>query len=258
MSRMKRNSLLLVILLILMLGVVETAAAKKKKKQGPGEGLTEDELYQLAVQKLEKKKTKAARELLKDYQLRYPQGKYSIETKLGLADSYFMEKSIESKAEGLAEYRSFLTFYPRHPLACKAQFHVAQYYYHEMARPQRDQTNTRKAVEELQKLLESYPECEYATRGKELLQKARDRLSDSDFIVGTYYFRLKCYAAAAGRFEHLLKENPEYGGREEVYQHLCRAYRKLGEKEKAGYILEKLRADYPRSKYLRRLDKSAS
>jgi outer membrane protein assembly factor BamD len=252
---MKKNSVLIVFLLIIFLGVVGTAEAKKKKL-GPGEGLTEDDLYRLAMQRLEKKRSKAARELLKDYQLRYPQGKYAIETKLGLADSYFMENSIESKAEGLAEYRSFLTFYPRHPLACKAQFHVALYYYRDMAKPQRDQTNTRKAVDEFQKLVEGYPDCEYAVQGKEYLQKARNRLSETDLIVGSYYFRLKCYAAAVGRFEYLLKENPEYAGREEVYYYLCRAYRKLNEKEKAGYILEKLRADFPRSKNLHRLEKS--
>jgi outer membrane protein assembly factor BamD len=224
----------------------------KKHKKSYADNLTEDELYDRAMQRFEKKKWEKARDILKEYQLRFPSGKYLAESKIAIADTYFMERKAENKAEALAEYRSFMTFYPRHPLACKAQFRIASYYFKEMARAQRDQTNTKKAVEELEKLVRDYTGCEHSAEAEAMLRKAKDRLSEADYRVGLFYFKTKAYSSALNRFEYILKHNPAYGDKEELYTRAIECCKKIKDDEKAKTFLEKLREEYPKSRYVAR------
>ena len=53
------------------------------------------------------------------------------------------------------------------------------------------------------------------------LREARDRLSDSSFIVGRFYYRNKYYSGAIDRFRAILDDDPGYTRRDVVYYHLA-------------------------------------
>ena len=75
---------------------------------------------------------------------------------------------------------------------------------------------------------------------KAKLREARDRLSESDYLVGYFYFRQRWYPGAIDRFKALLKDDPEYTGRDAVFFHLAES---LVEDEAGGRGASLFRAD---------------
>ena len=62
---------------------------------------------------------------------------------------------------------------------------------------------------------------------KAKLRETRDRLSKSDYEVGYFYFRIRWYPGAIDRFKALLKDDPEFTGRDEVYFYLGESLMKV-------------------------------
>src|SRR5439155_12534087 len=85
-------------------------------------------------------------------------------------------------------------------------------------------------------------------RGK--LREAKDRLSESDYLVGFFYYRQRWYVGAIDRFKDLLKSDPEYTGRDAVYFYLAESLVKTKLQAEALPYLEKLVQEYERSQYL--------
>ena len=59
--------------------------------------------------------------------------------------------------------------------------------------PERDQTETREAIKELTTFVENYPRSELLAEGQARLREARDRLSQSEYRVGYFYWRSRWY-----------------------------------------------------------------
>jgi len=59
------------------------------------------------------------------------------------------------------------------------------------------------------------------------LREARDRLSTSELEVGRFYYRIRWYPGAIDRLSILLKEDPQFSGRDEAYFLLGEAFIKL-------------------------------
>ena len=75
--------------------------------------------------------------------------------------------------------------------------------------PERDQTNTREAIRELNVFLERYGRnSELAQEARDKLRQARDRLSESEYRVGFFYYRNRWYPGAIERFVAVLKNEP--------------------------------------------------
>ena len=85
------------------------------------------------------------------------------------------------------EFREFLTFYPTHQRADYAQYKLGMAHFHQMRGPQRDQTETREAIKELERLRRRATPNSAAliAGGQKQLREAQDRLSDRDYRVGS-------------------------------------------------------------------------
>ena len=79
-----------------------------------------------------------------------------------------------------------------------------------MRAPQRDQTETRDAIKELETFVARYPNSSLMPEAKAKLREARDRLSEADYLVGFFYYRQRWYPGAIDRFKSVLKEDPEF------------------------------------------------
>jgi hypothetical protein len=90
--------------------------------------------------------------------------------------------------------------------------------------------------------------------GKARLRDARDRLSQSDYEVGYFYYRQRWYPGAVDRFKTLLKQDPEYTNRDAVYfylgEALVRGNQKPEGKAEALPYYEKLIEEFGQSEYL--------
>lgn len=238
--------------LILAVAALSLAAACAGRDNSVPTGISEPDrfLYERGTESLTEKRWFTAREYFRRILDGYPQSQYREEAKLGVADSYLGEGTIESLLLAANEYREFLTFYPTSPRADYAQYKLGMVHFRQMRGPQRDQTETRNAVREFQTFMERYPNSQYREEVAAKLREARDRLSMSEYQVGYFYFRQGWNPGAIDRFRSILKSDPEFTYRDAVYFHLAEALLKLKLDAEALPLYEKLLAEFEQSEYL--------
>jgi outer membrane protein assembly factor BamD len=211
-------------------------------------------LYERGQEALAEERWSLAREYFLQIRDNYPQSPMRADARVGLIETYEGENSVASMVTALTELREFLRLYPpTHPVAPVAQFKLAMVYFNQMRRPERDQSETRLAIEEFGRFLEQY--AEYATpeliaEVRTRLRDARDRLNDSSYLVGRFYWRLRYYAGAIDRFREILDADPDYTRRDQVYYHLADSLAELGRGAEALPLLERLVVEFPETDYL--------
>jgi outer membrane protein assembly factor BamD len=181
----------------------------------------------------------------------FPQSQYGPGARLGLADSYFTEGGVGNEILAVATYREFLTLYPSHPRADYAQFMLAEAQYAQTHSPDRDQTPTRLALDEYNRLLDLYPDSPYLESSRARIMDCRQRLARSNFLVGYFYQRTRPVPRAAiARYEIVLNDYPDYEGLDEVLYRISIAFVALGRPAEAVPHLNRLFEIYPESEYI--------
>ena len=211
-------------------------------------------LFERGSQALEEGSWSTAREYFVQIRDNYPQSPLRARSRLGIVESYEGEGTDVAYLSALNELREFLRLYPpTHELAPEAQFKVGMVYFNQMRRPERDQSETRSAITELETFVELYaefadPQLLADARGR--LREARDRLSDSNYLVGRFYYRLRYYPGAMDRFREILDEDPGYTRRDAVYFHLADALATVGRGPEALPLFERLVTEFPATEFL--------
>lgn len=213
-------------------------------------------LFEHGTEALNKRRWYVAREFFRQLLDNYPQSPYRPHAKLGLADAYLGEGTVETQILAINEYREFLQFYPTHERADYAQFKLGMAHYYQMRAPARDQTETRDAIRELTTFVERYPNSALHAEGRQRLREAKDRLADHDYGVGLFYLRSRMsIPGAIDRFAEILKRDPEYTRRDAVYYQMAQALIFIGQKAAALPYLERLVNEFEQSEYLERAQK---
>ena len=119
-----------------------------------------------------------------------------------------------------------------------------------MERPDRDQSDSQKALEAFQDVARLYPTSEFAESARTESKRVLDNLAEHEFVVGLFYFRYGLPVAAVQRFEHLLSTYPDYSEKDKVLYHLGRAYQRQDQPEQAAAAFERLRTEFPQSRFV--------
>ena len=216
----------------------------------PGTSEPDKFLFDKGTDALNAKKWLTAREFFKQVTETYTQSSYRPDAKLGIGDTYLGEGTAEALVLAINEYREFLSFYPTNRRADYAQFKLGMAHFRQMRGPQRDQTETREAVKELQAFVDRYPNSDLMPEATAKLREAKDRLDESNYLVGYFYYRQRWYPGAIDRFRQVLKEDPEYSSRDALYFYLAESLVKMNQQAEALPYLEKLVDEFERSDYL--------
>ncbi len=212
-------------------------------------------LYDRGLEALKERDWLDAREYFRQVVDNYPGSPLRADAKLGVGDSYLGERSAESLVLADTEYREFLTFYPTHPRADYAQFKLAMSFFEQMRAPDRDQTPTREALEEFQVFFDRFPNSPLVPEARQRWREARDRLSEHNFRVGLLYYRLGVWSGALSRFQEVLKEDPGFTGRDQVYYYLGELYLRNNKKDEALPYYDRLVTEFVESEFLERARK---
>lgn len=245
---MTRRSALILLLTSTMLGAAGCGA--KRSQIPPGTAEADQFLFTRGQEELKQERWLAAREYFRQIVDNYPQSPHRPDAKLAVGDTFIGEDTTESLLLAINEFREFLSFYPTHPRADYAQFRLAFAYSKQMRAPDRDQTATRDAVRELQAFVDRYPNSKLMPEAAKLLREAKDRLSESSYLVGRHYFRVRHYLGAIDRFREVLKDDPEFTHRDAVYFHLAESLRLTDKKPEALPYYERLLKEFEQSEYL--------
>jgi outer membrane protein assembly factor BamD len=243
---------------VLFLVALAAAAACGPKKDVIPKGNQPDKfLFDRGTEELNGKHWLTAREYFRRILDSYPQSNLRPDSKLGLADSYLGEDTSESLTLAINEYREFLTFYPTHDRADYAQYKLGMTHYKQMRSSQRDQTETKSAVQEFETFVERYPHSALLDDAKQKLRESRDRLSLHEYEVGVFYFRQRWYPGAIDRLKGLLKSDPGFTTRDGAYYYLAESLVKLRLNAEALPYYEKLIAEFEQSEFLEKAKQRA-
>lgn len=229
--------------------------AAKQTTLPPGSADADKFLFDRGSERAKEKKWLEAREYFRNLVDNYPQSAYRPDAKLALGDTYISDGGTENLLLAANEFREFLTFYPTHPRADYAQLQLARSFTEQMLAPERDQAATRDAIKEVEIFLQRFPNSRLMPEARRMEREAKDRLSEANYRVGFYYFRVRWYPGAIDRFKDILAQDPNYTNRDAVYYHLAESlYRSNPDApEKRAEALpyyERLIKEFEKSEYL--------
>ncbi len=171
----------------------------------------------------------------------------SMLAEIKIADTYFIS---EQYAEAATAYSDYLDRHPNDSREGTILFRLGLSYYKQILSADRDQTATQNSLITMQKLLARYPDHPKADEAKVLEIRCQTRLAEHEVYVGRFYLKKEQYRAAIMRLEGVLKQYPDYYYRDETYYYLALAYKETQQKDKVKSLVEKLKTEFPRSRYL--------
>ncbi|HEY1768080.1 MAG TPA: outer membrane protein assembly factor BamD [Terracidiphilus sp.] len=213
-----------------------SAEAKRPKKQKKAYDLSanplgnvqskqpDKELYDKAMVALKKGRYDVARLDLQTLLNTYPESEYRMRAKLSVGDTWYKEGGSAALTQAEAEYKDFETFFPNAPEAAEAQMKVADIYYQQMEKPDRDYTNAQQAEEEYREMINMYPDSSLVPRAKQRLRDVQEVLAEREAQIGFYYASRDNYNAAIARLDTVADTYPLYSRSDQVLIAIGDAY----------------------------------
>lgn len=216
---------------VLVLAATIAGCAAKTNTLPPGTADADKFLFDRGTETAKEKKWLQSREYFRNLVDNYPQSPFRPDAKLALGDTFISDGGTENLLLAANEFREFLTFYPTHARADYAQLQLARAFTEQMLAPERDQAATKDAIKEIEIFLQRFPNSPLMPEARQMERAAKDRLSEANYRVGFYYFRVRWYPGAIDRFKDLLAIDPMYSGRDAVYYHLAESLYRTAELE---------------------------
>jgi outer membrane protein assembly factor BamD len=179
----------------------------------------------------------------------YPDSEYRMRAKLAVGDSWFKEGGTAALTQAEAEYKDFITFFPQAPEAAEAQMKVADIYYQQMEKPDRDYSNAQRAEQEYRYMINSFPESSLVPRAKQKLRDVQEVLAERETQIGLYYGSRENYSASIARLKTVVDTYPLYSKSDQALLGIGDAYAGQAHAiqmapKLPGAIKERLRAVY--------------
>jgi outer membrane protein assembly factor BamD len=238
MNRLSKK-IVVVALAFLVLGGVSLQARDKKPKKKKNVDLSanplanvnskqpDKELFDKAMLAMKKGHFDVARLDLQTMLNTYPESEYRMRAKLAVGDSWFKEGGAAALTQAEAEYKDFITFFPDAPEAAEAQMKVADIYYQQMEKPDRDYNNTQRAEIEYRAMINQFPDSTLVPRAKQRLRDVQEVLAEREAQIGLYYESREMFAAAIARLQTVVDTYPLYSKSDQALLGIGDAY--LGE-----------------------------
>lgn len=193
-----------------------------------------EELMQQGLDKFYGHKYDDALDAFQKVKERYPFSKYATMAELRAADAHYYE---EEYPEAVAAYEDFARLHPQHPEIPRVLYQIGMCHYKQRLSIDRDQTETRAALEAFERVTKSYPKSEYAKKAQILIMKCRELLAQHELYVAKFYYRTHQYKAAMFRLETLRNKysdvrNPKL--KREFKELYTKCYKKLCELSAKG------------------------
>ncbi len=206
-------------------------------------------LFDQAMHDIEHGRYEVARISLNTLMNTYESSEYLAKAKLAIADSWFREGGPAGMGQAEAEYKDFILFYPNMEEAAEAQSRVCQIHYRQMAKSDRDWTQSIRAEDECRQLLVQFPNSKFAPQATQRLRNIQESLAEHEFVVGDFYFQRGANPAAANRLNAMVDQYPLFSKADQALYEAGESYGKMGPRfrPKAAEMYGRIVSDYPLS-----------
>jgi outer membrane protein assembly factor BamD len=205
------------------------------------ETLSAEEIYQAGERAMAIRGNETAASYFSEIERLFP---YSDWASRGLVMQAFALHKAKKYDDSRSAAQRYLTFYPTLDDADWAQYLIALSYYDQIYDVGRDQALTINALQELRKVIETYPESEYADEARPRFDLAFDHLAAKEMEVGRYYLSKQEYVAAINRFRVVVEDFQTTRHTPEALYRLAEAYLALGLGSEAQSALAILQNDF--------------
>jgi outer membrane protein assembly factor BamD len=239
--RARLVSVLVAPLAVWVAGCASTSDASKALNPDPP-----DKMYAAADQLMTGGKYDDAARKFEDLDRDHP---YAPEARKAIVMAAYAYYKAGKYPEAIATARRYTTMHPGTKEAALAHNIIVSAHFDEMRGPNRDQTNTRKALAELRTLKARYPDSPYAKDADNRIRIAEDSLAAAEMEVGRYYLKRQNYVAAINRFKTVVTEFQTTAHVEEALMRLTESYMALGIKQEAQTAAAVLGHNFPDSRW---------
>jgi len=155
-------------------------------------------------------------ERLRDW---YPFSVYAKDAELKVADAYYL---LEEYDQALVAYQTYYQLHPTDPRIPYVLYRIGRCDFDQMVSVDRDQTPAANALESFRRLIDQFPDHEYAAKAEEHIQECLENLAAKEHYVGKFYFKSKHYKAALHRFKAVVNDYPDFGLHAEAKEYIER------------------------------------
>ncbi|MFA5905316.1 MAG: outer membrane protein assembly factor BamD [Desulfobacula sp.] len=139
---------------------------------------------------------------LKDW---YPFSKYAILAELKIADSHFF---LEEYDEAILAYEEFEKLHPKNEAIPYIIYQTGLSWFNQIGTVDRDHTPAMNSLTQFNRLIDQFPQSEYAQKAKEQIAKCIANIAGHELYVANFYMRTNKYAAALKRYENIVEKYP--------------------------------------------------
>ena len=175
---------------------------------GNEEELTPAELMTQGLEDFNDGNFEEAAEVFQKIKDRYPYSKYATQAELKMADAQY-EKGLYEEA-----YDSYTEFEKLHPKNSEIPYVMYQKGMCNFKRAgtiDRDQSYTRKAQEDFERVIKVHRRSPYAEKARRKVRECYIKQAEHELYVGDFYFKMKKYEPAMGRYLYLIEHYPDVG-----------------------------------------------
>lgn len=221
------------------------AGCSQSDGRRPLDGHSAEEIFQRGEYELEtSRRAVNALHYFTEVERLYPYTEWARRAMVMQAYAYHRDREYE---QARAAAQRFLDLFPGDVDAAYAAYIIALTYYDQIGDIGRDQGVTYQALQALRRVIERYPDTEYARSAVLKFDLAFNHLASKEMEVGRYYLRRGHASAAINRFRVVVEDFQTTTHTAEALHRLVEAYLMLGladEAQTAAAILgHNFRAD---------------
>lgn len=215
-------------------------------------GLTAEQLYEKARDRMESGYYDGAIKYYEVLQAQFPFGEYAQQAQLELAYSYY---KTEEAASAIAACDRFIKLYPTHPnmdyayyLKGLANFNQGKgltQRYLPTDPSQRDPGAALRSFQDFSELIKRFPESRYVEDAKQRMVYLRNILAQHEVNVANYYMRRGAFVAAANRARYVVENYQQTPSMPDALIVMVKAYKILEMNDLAEDALRVLELNYP-------------
>ncbi len=242
---LRRGGLLLLALSVLLsgCGAYDYLYGRPPKQES---ARTDQDLLRSADAQMQRRRYEDAHKDLQRLMNQYPESDLLAVARLAAARSLYLQKKYDAAR---SDYQRFLELYPQNEHSDEGHYYLGMTYFRQADTPDRDQTFSKKALEQFDVLITQMPDSQYTPDARERRVQSRRKLAEKELYVGTFYFARGNYAAAAGRFSVLLRQYGGAGFDDAALYYLGESLWRLEQKDEARPAFQRVVQDYSQSEW---------